>query len=211
LVAAGRRVNVDGLDLEKAHVEYTPKGIKVDASLRTTNKRIYAIGDVAGSYQFTHIANYHAGIVIRNILFKLPAKVDYAAIPWVTYTDLELAHAGLLADEALKKDASLKVMTMDLAVVDRAQAEHQTQGKIKIIVDKKARVLGVSMLAPHAGELLLPWIMMIRENKTLRSLTDCVVPYPTYSELSKRIAGEFYAPTLFSPWVKRVVRWLQWL
>lgn len=210
LVAAGRRVNVDGLDLEKARIEYTIKGIKVDQSLRTTNKRVYAIGDVAGSYQFTHIANYHAGIVIRNILFKLPARVNYAAIPWVTYTDLELAHAGLIADEALKNDPTAKVMTMDLASIDRAQAEHDTKGKIKIVVNKKGRVLGVSILAPHAGELLLPWIMIIREKKTLRSLTDVVVPYPTYSELSKRIAGEFYAPKLFSPFMKKVVKFLQW-
>lgn len=183
----------------------------MDASLRTTNKRVYAIGDVAGGYQFTHIANYHAGIVVRNILFKLPAKVDYAAIPWVTYTDLELAHAGLLADAAMQQYPDAKIMTMNLDVSDRAQAEHELIGKIKMIVTKKGRVLGVSILAPHAGELLLPWIMMIREKKTLRSLTDVIVPYPTYSELSKRIAGEFYASKLFSPMVKRIVRILQWL
>jgi pyruvate/2-oxoglutarate dehydrogenase complex dihydrolipoamide dehydrogenase (E3) component len=210
LVAAGRKVNVDGLSLDKAGVVFTPKGIQVDESLRTSNKRVYAIGDVAGGYQFTHIANYHAGIVIRNILFKLPAKVNYAAIPWVTYTDLELAHVGLLTDQALKKDPAAKVLSMDLSVSDRAQAEREVTGKIKIVVDKKGRVYGVSILAPHAGELLLPWIMIIREKKTLRSLTDCIVPYPTYSELSKRIAGEFYAPKLFSPLVKWVVRLLQW-
>jgi pyruvate/2-oxoglutarate dehydrogenase complex dihydrolipoamide dehydrogenase (E3) component len=99
---------------------------------------------------------------------------------------------------------------MDLSVSDRAQAEREVTGKIKIVVDKKGRVYGASILAPHAGELLLPWIMIIREKKTLRSLTDCIVPYPTYSELSKRIAGEFYAPKLFSPLVKWVVRLLQW-
>ena len=210
LVAAGRRVNVESLDLEKARIEYTSKGIKVNQSLRTTNKRVYAIGDVAGSYQFTHIANYHAGIVIRNILFKLPARVNYAAIPWVTYTDLELAHTGMLAEDALKKDPTVIIMSMDLATVDRAQAEHETQGKIKMVVSKNGRVLGVSILAPHAGELLLPWVMMIRDKKTLRSLTDAIVPYPTYSELSKRIAGEFYAPKLFSPWVRRAVKLLNW-
>lgn len=209
LVAAGRRVNVEGLDLENAGVAYTPKGIEVDATLRTTNKRVYAIGDVAGGYQFTHIANYHAGIVIRNILFKLPAKVNYSAIPWVTYTDLELAHVGLSTEEAMREDPAAKVFSMDLAASDRAQAERELTGKIKIAVNKKGRVYGVSILAPHAGELLLPWIMIIREKKTLRSLTDCIVPYPTYSELSKRVAGEFYAPKLFSPLVKWVVRLLQ--
>lgn len=209
LVAAGRRVNVDGLALEKAGVTYTPKGIQVDATLRTSNKRVYAIGDVAGGYQFTHIANYHAGIVIRNILFKLPAKVNYSAIPWVTYTDIELAHVGLSTEEAMREDPAAKVFSMDLAASDRAQAERELTGKIKIAVNKNGRVYGVSILAPHAGELLLPWIMIIREKKTLRSLTDCIVPYPTYSELSKRVAGEFYAPKLFSPLVKWVVRLLQ--
>jgi len=209
LVAAGRSVNVDGLDLEKAGIAYTSKGITVDKRLRTTNKHVYAIGDVAGSYQFTHVANYHAGIVIRNVLFRLPAKVDYSAVPWVTYTDLELAHAGMLSTEALKKNPQAQVLAMDLSAVDRAQTEHELEGKIKVIADKKGRVLGVSILAPHAGELLLPWIMIIREKKTMRSLTDATVPYPTYSELSKRVAGEFYAPKLFSPFVRWLVKFLQ--
>ena len=210
LVAAGRRVNVGGLDLEKAGIDYTPKGIQVNKQLRTTNKRVYCIGDVAGSYQFTHVANYHAGIVIRNILFKLPAKISGNAIPWVTYTDIELAHAGMLAEDAVKQYTGTKILSMDLSEVDRAQTEQKLEGKIKIAVTKKGRVLGVSILAPNAGELLLPWLMLIREKKSLRSLTDVIVPYPTYSELSKRVAGEFYAPRLFSPLVKWVVKVLGW-
>lgn len=208
LVAAGRKVNVGGLDLEKAGVDYTQKGIKVDARLRSSNKKIYAIGDVAGSYQFTHVANYHAGIAIRNILFRMPAKVDYRVVPWVTYTDIELAHVGMLADEALKKDKHAKVLTLDFAATDRAQAEDALDGKIKVIANKKGQVYGVSILGVHAGELLLPWSMLIREKKTLRSLTDVTVAYPTFSELSKRVAGEFYAPKLLSPFVKKMIRLL---
>jgi len=208
LVAAGRRVNVDGLGLEKAGVDYSRKGIVVDKRLRTSNRRIYAIGDVAGGYQFTHIANYHAGIVIRNILFRLPAKVDYKSLPWVTYTLPELAHAGLTSEAALKQDPDAKIISCDLSEIDRAQAEHDTTGKIKLIASKKGKVLGVSILAPHAGEMILPWVMMIREGRSLRSLTDAIVPYPTYSELSKRVASEFYAPALFSDKVKWLVRML---
>ena len=100
LVAAGRQANVDGLGLEAAGIEFSPKGVKTDARLRTTNRRVFAVGDVAGGPQFTHIAGYHAGIVIRNVLFRLPAKVDYSALPWVTYTDPELAHVGLTESQA---------------------------------------------------------------------------------------------------------------
>lgn len=209
LVATGRQANVDGLGLEKAGIEYSAGGITVDQRLRTTNKKVFAIGDVVGGYQFTHMANYHAGIVIRNALFKLPAKVDYSAVPWVTYTDIELAHAGLLRADALKQDPNAKVLDLKLSAIDRAQTDREVEGKIKVIVNKKGRVLGVSIIGPHAGELLLPWIMLIREKKTLRSLTDATVPYPTYSELSKRVASEFYKDKLFSPFVKRMVKFLQ--
>lgn len=209
LIAAGRQPNIENLQLDKAGVDYDARGISVDDRLRTSNKKIFAIGDVAGTYQFTHVANYHAGIVIRNALFGLPAKVDYRAVPWVTYTDIELAHAGLMSDEALKQDPRAKVLTMKLSAIDRAQTEHEVEGMIKVVANKKGQVLGVSILAPHAGELLLPWIMLIREKKTLRSITDAIVPYPTYSELSKRVASEFYKDKLFSPLVKRIVRFVQ--
>ena len=122
LLAIGRRANVDGLDLEAAGIESSPRGITVDASLRTSNRRIFAIGDVVGPYPFTHMASYQAGIVIRRALFRLPAKVDYRAVPWVTYTDPELAHVGLTEAEALDQDASVRVLTSSFAENDRAQA-----------------------------------------------------------------------------------------
>ena len=193
LVSTGRRANVQGLDLEKAHVNYSPKGITVDARLRSSNKNIYAIGDVAGSFQFTHIANYHAGIVLKNILFRLPAKVDYRAVPWVTYTEPEMAHVGLTLEEAQKR-SDIQITEWLFEENDRAQAAHETLGKIKVITNKKARILGVTIVGAKAGELILPWIIAIREKKTLRTLTDTIVPYPTLSEISKRVSGEFYAP-----------------
>lgn len=203
LIATGRRANVSGLDLEKAGIHYSDQGIKVNSYLQTTNKKIYALGDVIGPYQFTHVASYHAGIVVRNIVFRMPSKINYQAIPWVTYTEPEIAHVGLLAEEALKHD-HLKITEWPFIENDRAQTEHYVQGKIKVITDKKARILGVTIVGHQAGELILPWVIAVREQKTLRSFTDAIAPYPTLSEISKRVAGEFYKPQLFS----KKTRWL---
>jgi len=207
LVSAGRRANVQGLNLEKANVTYSSKGIEVDAHLRSSNKTIYAIGDVAGSFQFTHIANYHAGIVLRNVLFRLPAKVDYRAVPWVTYTEPEMAHVGLTFADVQKR-TDIRIVEWPIQDNDRAQAEHETLGKIKVITDKKANILGVTIVGSKAGELVLPWVMAIREKRNLRSFTDAIVPYPTLSEISKRAAGEFYTSKLFSKKTRWLVRML---
>jgi pyruvate/2-oxoglutarate dehydrogenase complex dihydrolipoamide dehydrogenase (E3) component len=209
LIATGRNPELQHLNLEAAKIKFGPKGINVDASLRTTNKNVYAIGDIIGGYQFTHIANYHAGIVIRNILFRLPAKVDYRAIPWVTYTLPELAHVGLTNDEIKQQDPNAKEITLDFNQNDRAHTEHQTIGKIKITISRKAQILAVTILCPSAGELLLPWIYAIQHNKSIKSMTDVIVPYPTLSEISKSVAGEYYKPKLFSKTVQKIVHFLR--
>ncbi|MBA2653178.1 MAG: FAD-dependent oxidoreductase [Tatlockia sp.] len=203
LIAAGRRANVDGLDLEKAGIRYSDMGIDVNSYLQTTNKKVYALGDVVGPYQFTHMASYHAGVVLRNIAFRIPSKINYQAVPWVTYTEPEIAHVGILAEEALKR-TDLKITEWPFMENDRAHIEHTPQGKIKVITNKKARILGVTIVGPHAGELILPWVIAIREQKSLRDFTDAIVPYPTLSEISKQVAGEFYKPQLFS----KKTRWL---
>ncbi|MFZ9035846.1 MAG: dihydrolipoyl dehydrogenase family protein [Francisellaceae bacterium] len=208
LVATGRRANVQGLDLEKAGINYSAKGIVVDNRLRTSNKKIFAIGDVTGGFQFTHVAGYHAGVVIKNALFRLPAKVNYQALPWVTYTEPELAHVGLLTQEAEKQGLTITITEWPFFDNDRAQTEGNTQGKIKILTDKKARILGATIVGRHAGDLILPWVMAIREGRTLRSFTDAIAPYPTLSEISKRVAGDYYTPLLFSEKTRRLVRWL---
>lgn len=208
LVAAGRSANVQGLNLEKANIDYSAKGIVVDRRLRTTNHKVFAIGDVSGALQFTHVASYHASIVLKNSLFRLPAKVNNKAIPWVTYTEPELAHVGLLSDEAKQQGIHITVTQWPFTDNDRAQAERHIIGKIKIITDKKARILGVTIVGTAAGELILPWVMAIREGKTLRCFTDAIAPYPTLSEISKQVAGQFYTPLLFSNKMRRLVRWL---
>jgi len=208
LVAAGRTPNVDGLDLEKAGVEYSRKGITTDARLRTSNKRIYALGDVAGGPQFTHVAGYHAGIAIRNMLFRLPAKVDYSAMPWVTYTAPELAHVGLSEAGAREAGEEVTILRWPFAENDRAQAERETDGLIKAITNKKGRILGATILGAHAGELILPWVLAVGQKMKIGAMAGVIAPYPTLSEVSKRAAGSYYMPKLFSERTRKIVRFL---
>ncbi|MEM9243548.1 MAG: FAD-dependent oxidoreductase [Pseudomonadota bacterium] len=208
LVATGRSANVNGLNLEAAEVDYNPRGIITDKRLRSSNKHIYAIGDVAGPYQFTHMASYQAGIVIRNMLFKLPAKVDYRAVAWVTYTSPELAHVGMQPAEARAYDKQCRMIELPFTDNDRAQAERATAGKIQVITNRKGIVLGCDIVGNHAGELLLPWCMAVQHKLSIRKMADLIAPYPTLSELSKRVAGSYYQSTLFSNKTKWLVKWL---
>ncbi len=204
-VAAGRRPSIEALDVPAAGIEATAKGITVDARLRTTNHRAFAIGDVAGGPQFTHIALYHAGIVVRNALFRLPAKVDYRALPWVTYTDPELAQVGLTQAAA---GADARVLRWPFSKNDRAQTERDTEGLVKIVLGGNGRVLGASILGTGAGDLILPWALAIAQRLKIGALANLIVPYPTRGEASKRAAGCYYTPTLFSPRTRRLVRFL---
>jgi len=208
LVATGRRANVNGLNLEAAGVNYSPRGVEVDARLRSSNKRVFAIGDVAGPYQFTHMAAYQAGIVIRNILFKLPAKVDYSAVPWVTYTDPELAHVGMTEEDAMKTGQDIRILRWKFDENDRAQAERRTEGMIKIVTATKGKILGATIVGIHAGELLQPWVLAISQNMKIGAMASMIAPYPTLSEANKRVAGSFYTEKLFSKGTKKVVRFL---
>jgi pyruvate/2-oxoglutarate dehydrogenase complex dihydrolipoamide dehydrogenase (E3) component len=209
LVAAGRRPNVESLNLEAAGVEFTARGITVDARLRTSNTRVFAIGDVAGGPQFTHIAGYHAGIVIRNALFGLPAKVNYDALPWVTYADPELAHAGLTEADARKAGHTVQVLSWPLAMNDRAQAERQTAGLAKIVLGAKGRILGATIVGPRAGELIGTWALAISQKLGVGAIASAVLPYPTLAEVSKRAAGSYYTPKLFGAGTRRLVGFIQ--
>lgn len=197
LVAAGREANVQDMGLELAGIDFDEKGIKVDDRLRTSNSRIFAIGDVAGGPQFTHIAGYHAGIFVRNAMFGLPAKVDYAALPWVTYLDPEVAHVGLTEAEARKRHGELHVILERMDDNDRAQTVRRTEGFIKLILTRRGRVLGVTIVAPHAGEMISLWGLVISEKIKLSAVASMIAPYPTLSELSKRAASAYYKPKLF--------------
>ena len=208
LVSAGRAPNLDGLDLEAAGIDFDKRGVTVDARLRTSNKKVFAIGDVAGGFQFTHVAGYHAGIVIRNALFRLPAKVDYSALSWVTYTDPELAHVGMTEVQAKQKYGDIRVLRHSFAENDRAQAELETDGMAKVITTAKGVIVGASIVGPNAGELLQSWILPIQKKMKIGAVAGLIIPYPTLGEVNKRAAGSYYTPKLFSEKTKKIVQFL---
>lgn len=209
LVAAGRRPVVEDLGLDEAGVAHDKTGIVVDKGLRTTNSHVYAIGDCAGSgagaYKFTHVSNYHAGLVIRSALFRLPVRVRPDLIPRVTYTDPELAAVGLSEHEAREKHKAIRVLRWPVAENDRAQAERRTEGHAKAIVTAGGRILGCAIAAPGAGDLIVPWALALAKGLKAQDLAGLVFPYPTLSEVSKRAAVEFLRPSAENPWLRRLL------
>ncbi len=208
LIATGRRANVGGLNLEAAGVTYSPRGIEVDARLRSSNRRVFAIGDVAGPYQFTHMAAYQAGIVLRNMLFGLPARVNYTAVPWVTYTDPELAHVGMSEADAKARNVGARVLRWPFVDNDRAQAERRCEGLVKVVTAPGGRILGASIVGLHAGELIQPWVLAISQRLNISAMAGMIAPYPTLAEANKCVAGSFYTEKLFSARTRRLVRFL---
>jgi pyruvate/2-oxoglutarate dehydrogenase complex dihydrolipoamide dehydrogenase (E3) component len=212
LITAGRKPVTDGLDLEKAQVNFNKRGIEVDARLRTNNKNIFAIGDVAGGPQFTHIAGYHAGIVIRNICFKIPAKVNYQALPWVTYTDPELAQVGMTEQTARNQYGDdIKIVESLYEENDRAISERNTTGRLRVITTKRGRILGASMVGHQAGDLIGIWGLAISSKLKIGAIAGMISPYPSLSEINKRAAGAWYTPRLFSKRTREFVKLLQLL
>jgi pyruvate/2-oxoglutarate dehydrogenase complex dihydrolipoamide dehydrogenase (E3) component len=210
LVAAGRRPNLQGLGLDEAQIAHDPAGIAVDRGLRTSNRRVYAIGDVAqGAMKFTHVANYHAGLVIRHALFRLRVKVSYNAIPWVTFTDPELAHVGLTDEQARKQGLRIRVLRWPYCENDRAQAERMTDGHVKVVTAARGRILGATIVGAHAGELIAPWTLAINQGLNVRAMAEVVAPYPTLAEINKRAAMTYFSFAAANPTVRRIVRWLQ--
>jgi len=208
LFATGRRANIDGLDLEAGGIDYTPAGVTVDRRLRTSDKKVFAVGDVTGGLQFTHVAGYHAGIVIRNALFRLPAKVNLGAVPWVTYTDPELAQVGLTEAAARAAGHDLRILRWAFAENDRAQAENQTDGSIKALVSAKGAILGAGIVGSGAGDLIQTWVLAMEKGIKIGALASMIAPYPTLGEVSKRAAGSFYTPSVFGERTKKVVKFL---
>ncbi|MGC1696239.1 MAG: FAD-dependent oxidoreductase [Pseudolabrys sp.] len=210
LVATGRKPTTGGLDLDAAGVKYDGSGILVNKRLKTANRRIYAIGDAAaGQLQFTHAANYHAGLVIRNALFRLPVKVNNDVIPRVTYTEPELAQTGLTEAQARARKFTPRILRWPYHDNDRAQAERETHGHIKVITTAKGRILGASIVGVQAGELIAIWTLAIAQELNIRTLTGIVLPYPTLAEIGKRAAIDYFTPRLTGPWVRRIIAWLR--
>lgn len=207
LVATGRQPNVDDLGLDAAGVSVGKRGIEVDARLKTSNRGIYAIGDCREGPQFTHAAGYDAGIVIRNILFRLPAKADYSALPWVTYTDPELAHVGMTEAEAREAHKNVETYKWSFEENDRAQAERRTEGRAKLVL-AGGRIAGCSIAGKGAGDLIHPWALAMSAGVKPRAMAGFIAPYPTLGEVSKRLASSIYTEKLFSGATRRLVRLL---
>ncbi|MEM1300791.1 MAG: FAD-dependent oxidoreductase [Pseudomonadota bacterium] len=211
LVATGRMPNTDRLDLDTAGIKHDRRGVKVDKGLRSvSNSKVYAIGDVAGGLQFTHVAGYQAGLVIRNALFRLPVKNREDIIPWVTYIDPEVAHVGLTEAEARKQHGPvIETARFAFAENDRARAERKTDGFAKAVIGKKGKILGCSIVGTNAGDLIQPWALAISKGMKVGDMAGHVAAYPTLGEISKRTAGAYYTPRLFeSDRVKWIVRML---
>jgi pyruvate/2-oxoglutarate dehydrogenase complex dihydrolipoamide dehydrogenase (E3) component len=205
LVATGRKPVLKPLTLDRAGIAHTPDGIKVNEQLKTTNRKVYAIGDAIGGAQFTHLASYHASIVIKNALFRLTPDVSAADIPRVMYTDPELAQIGLTEAEAHKKHRRVRIFRWPYAENDRAQCERKTEGFIKVITKKNGTILGVTIVGAEAGELLQLWIVAMAKDIRIGDLISLVLPYPTLSEISKRVAFAYYQPSLSKGWLRSVI------
>lgn len=208
LLAVGRRPNLDDLNLDAANIKHDKRGIEVDKGLKTSNRKVYAIGDVAGGLQFTHVANYHAGLVIRNALFRMPVSVAPNTVPWCTYTDPELAHIGLTEREAQEQGHKISVLRWPYHENDRAQAERATSGHIKVITGKGGKILGASIVGRHAGELIQMWSLAISQSLKIKDMTGWISPYPTVSEINKRVAYKQYATAPSNPLIRAVISFL---
>jgi len=206
LVAVGRRPNVDGLDLEKAGVEYTQKGIKVDSTLRTSAKNIYACGDIAGPYQFSHMAEYQAIIALGNALMPFKRKIQYDSVPWCTFTDPELAHVGLTEEEAKNKYGRIKVYRSDYSANDRSVTDIGEKGFSKVICDKKGRILGAHIVGANAGEIIHEYVGAKSSKLKIGSLSAAIHVYPTLAQVVKRTADQSYTEMLGSKWFKLFTR-----
>ncbi|MEM9331289.1 MAG: FAD-dependent oxidoreductase [Pseudomonadota bacterium] len=209
LVATGRAVNVEGIGLDVAGVDFDRRGVKTSPDLRTTNKRIYAIGDAAGGLQFTHVAGYHAGLVLRGLLFRKKAVPNNEIMPWVTFTDPELGNVGLTEKEAREKYGDIQVLKWPYFENDRAQAERKTEGLIKMIATKRGKIIGVGIAGANAGEMINMWSFAITNKMKLGHVIGYVSPYPTMTEIGKRAALLSYAPLAKKPFIRKLIAFLR--
>jgi len=211
LVGAGRAPNVEGLNLEKVGVEYDKFGVKVDDTLRTTNPRIFAAGDVAMKYKFTHAADFAARIVIQNALFMGRKKLSSLVIPWTTYTDPEIAHVGMYEADAEETGIEVDTYKKDFAGLDRAIADGEEEGFVKVHVKKGTdRILGATIVARHAGEMISEITVAMADGVGLGTVAGAIHPYPTQAEAIRQV-GDMYNKTRLTPAVAKLFgKWMEW-
>ncbi len=205
LVTSARQPNLDGLALDKAKVKCGPQGILVNATLRTSNRRIYAIGDVTGALPFAHVARYQAGLVVQNALFGTSAAVDLDGVPRVTFTDPELAHVGITDAEAARRRLPCRVLRWPFRENDRAQIEREVEGHIKVVTDPKGKVLGATIVGAQAGELIATWSLAVAQGLDIQAIAGIVLPYPTLADVGKRVAMTYFTVGSTRSWVRRMI------
>jgi len=208
LLATGRKPNVETLNLEAAGVEYTPKGLTVDDRCRTNVSHIFGVGDVTGRYQFTHMSEHMAKVAVTNALLKVPMSIDAGRVPWVTYSDPELAHVGATEGQLMDSGTTYQTYRFPYSKVDRAITDGATTGQIKVHARPlDGKILGASVLGARAGELISQYALAMRNGVTLRSISDTIYPYPSYGQAARRAADQWYAQKqspLFTRFLKTV-------
>jgi len=204
LVATGRLPNISGLDLDAGRIKHGPSGITVNKRFGTSNRRVYAIGDVTGLPHFTHAATQQAALLIKHLLFRLPIGLNVDEIPRVTFTEPELAHVGLTDAQAREVHGAVRLLRWPYHDNDRAQAERETHGHIKVVTDPKGLILGATIVGAAASEQISTWTLAINHGLNIRAFADLAVPYPTYMEVGKRAAISFFTPKLSTSWVRRL-------
>jgi pyruvate/2-oxoglutarate dehydrogenase complex dihydrolipoamide dehydrogenase (E3) component len=209
LVATGRKPNIAGLDLDAARVKHGDRGITINKRFATSNRRIYAIGDVTGLLPLTHSASHQAGLLVKHLLFRLPIAMKPDEIPRVIFTEPELAHVGLSEAQAREEYGDVRLLRWSYHDNDRAQAERETRGHIKVVTDRKGLILGATIVGAAASEQISTWTLAINHGLNIRAFAELVVPYPTYSEIGKRAAVSFFTPKLASSWVGRLLNVLR--
>ncbi len=206
LVALGRRPVFTGLGLENTGVRFSSRGVEVNRRMQTSVNHIYACGDVTGQLAFTHVAEHQAGVVIANVVFKLPRRIDMRVIPAVIYTEPECAQVGVTEAE-LKQGDNYEVVRFDMEGLDRAITDRQQQGFVKLIV-QGGRIIGAHVIGPHAGELIHELALAMQAKLKLSKIAGMVHAYPSYSQLNKRVAGQYYSPKLFSDRTRKLVKFI---
>ncbi|MBI2026485.1 MAG: FAD-dependent oxidoreductase [Deltaproteobacteria bacterium] len=206
-VSVGRRPNIENLKLENAQIQTSRTGIIINQYCQTSASHIYACGDVAGGYQFTHFADYQARLVLRNALFPGKAKADYRVVPWCTYTDPELARVGISEQEAQQKNISHDIFRYDLSQLDRAVCDSEGRGLVKVVTKKgKDKILGASIVGFHAGDLLQEYVFAMKQNLGLKHISSTIHPYPTMAEATRRASDEWMRSRL-KPWIVKLFTW----
>jgi len=211
-VSTGRKPNTDKLDLEKAGVKMDERGfILVDDTLRTAQPHIFAVGDINGSYLFTHVAGMEGKLVVQNALFHLKRKISYAHVPWNTYITPEIFHYGLTQQEAAKS-GDVFVYTAPLGEVDRFTADEAEEGFVKVLTNKKGRILGAHAIGKGAGDWMQVMVLAAEQNMKIGDLSQMLYPYPNHAAAIERVSNAYWRNKLFSGVVPKVtakvIRWL---